>query len=53
MTKFGIKQFIDIFVFFIGFYMVFHFGGGAELTPPVLSGIALVLLGARGFFFGK
>lgn len=53
MSKFGIKQFIDIFVFLIGFYMVFHFRGLAELSAPAITGVALFLLGARGFFFDK
>lgn len=44
-----IKKIIDVAVIFIGLYMVVKFSGGKLLIPPVVSGVALVLIGIRGF----
>jgi len=41
------RKVIDILVILLGIYMIVGFNGGKFLVPPVISGIALILIGVR------
>ena len=46
MPKTG-QQILSAIVILIGIYMIWAFNGGNFLTPPVLSGIAFIILGIK------
>jgi hypothetical protein len=45
----NITQISSLVLLLIGLFMVYEFGSGGLVTPPVLSGVAFILIAMRDF----